>query len=533
MINHYESINAVGPPYLIAITLQNHDAKYESLRSSPRPSDITTSTYSEQNSLYHRNTRSNKGTSHKNGIEYYDYTEKTIIPHNVYYYCAIASLTTLSFGYYLGIISAVMIALPYTMKIDHIDVGYIASMNHLGAAIGAYMCGYLVDKFGRRPVLIWNSIPFLIAGIWMSNSTSVMHLIIGRLICGLAVGAASVSVTIYISEMSPTHLRGKLGVFVQVAITMGIILSYFVGYFVVKCIYKDCWQYMLVIGLILPIISIFLTLFFLPETPRWLISYRRDGEAMAVLLNIYGINNDDLAQEEYFRQFTQFEKDRNLKRRWRDLFDPKYSLHILISVILNVIQQLVGFNIITYYSATLFHHMGYVDADALVWSIATALPQLAFVLLAIHLLELVGRRKLLLISSIGVCITLILLGISTISFMSEHQLTLAMIFIVVFRCFFSIGLGPIPSILASELLPYQIRARGLSLSCTMNWLTNYIITNNFLSWVDSFGITYIYFAYSLCAMIAALFTWLVVWETKGKSLEEIEQEIDLYRIECP
>lgn len=526
-------MNAVGPPGLVTITSQSHDTRYESMQSLPSPNDIATSIYSEQHGLYHRNTRSNKMMNHANELGYSDYEYKTTIPHNVYYYCAIASLTTLSFGYYLGIISAVMIALPYTMKIDHIDSGYIASMNHLGAAIGSCICGYLVDKFGRRPVLIWNSIPFLIAGIWMSNSASVIHLIIGRLICGLAVGAASVSVTIYISEMSPTHLRGKLGVFVQVAITMGIILSYFVGYFVVKCIYKDCWQYMLVIGLILPVVSIFLTLFFLPETPRWLISYRRDGEAMAVLLNIYGSNNDDLAQEEYFRQFTQFEKDRSLKRHWTDLLDSRYSLHILISVILNVIQQLVGFNIITYYSATLFHHMGYVDADALVCSIATALPQLAFVLLAIHLLELVGRRKLLLISSIGVCITLILLGISTMSFMSEHQLTLSMIFIVVFRCFFSIGLGPIPSILASELLPYQIRARGLSISSTMNWLTNYIITNSFLSWVDSFGITYIYFAYSFCAMIAVLFTWLVVWETKGKSLEEIEQEIDLHKIEYP
>ena len=450
------------------------------------------------------------------------------MPRNIYYYCAIAAMTSLSFGYYLGIISAVMIALPYAMRINNVDAGHIAGVSHIGAAMGASLCGYLMDMFGRRPILIWNSIPFLIAGVWMSNSTSVANLVIGRLICGLAVGTASVSAAVYISEMAPTHLRGKLGVLTQVAITLGIILSYAMGYLVVKFICRDCWQYMFVIGLILPVMSLFLTLFFLPETPRWLISHRRDGEAMTVLLNIYGVQNDDLAQEEYFRQFVQFERDRGIQSHWADLLDRKYAWHLTISITLNILQQLTGFNVITYYSATLFHQMGYMDADALVWSMATALPQLSAVLLAVHLLERNGRRQLLLVSSLGVCCMLVILGFSTLPFMSEHQLWLALICIVVFRCFFSIGLGPVPSILSSEILPYQIRARGLSLASALNWIVNYIITANFLAWVDAVGITYVYLIYACFALVTFVFTWLVIPETKGKSLEELERDTSQY-----
>lgn len=184
------------------------------------------------------------------------FNEPYRLPKYVYYCAFVASLSSFSYGYNTGIISAAILFIPHTMSVDAVDTGYIVSMVLLGATISSCFCGYLADVFGRRPVLIWHNLLFIISSIYLSSSVTVTHLLIGRFICGLAVGVASVLPSLYISEMAPTHMRGKLGAYNQFVITIGVILSYLVGYTVVQYICHDCWRYMFSFGILISVLQL-------------------------------------------------------------------------------------------------------------------------------------------------------------------------------------------------------------------------------------------------------------------------------------
>ncbi len=431
----------------------------------------------------------------------------------------IAALSGILFGYDTGVISGAILFIRDEFSLSPQLNGLVVSAVLFGALLGAIISGWLTDRFGRKNLLIVDAIIFIIGTLGSSFATHLSALIISRIIVGIAIGIASYIAPLYISEIAPAKYRGALVSFNQLAITLGILLSY-----VVDSIFAEsqAWRWMLGIGII-PAVLLLIGMIFLPYSPRWLMSRGRETEALKALKKINGQHHSECLEQ------LQIIKNslRQQKGNWRMLFSSPIRTTLFIAGGLAFLQQVTGINTIIYYAPTIFQMAGFNSASSAIST--TMIIGVAFVLftiLALPLVDSLGRRFLLLTGLTAMSLSL---GLLSWTFHLQHpgpvlkQLTL--ISMLVFIAGFAISLGPIMWLMIAEIFPLKVRGLGASIATCINWSSNWLVAITFLSlisWIGPSGAFGIYFSLSL---IAIVFVYLWVPETKACTLEDIEANL--------
>lgn len=461
--------------------------------------------------------------------------------HSSFYVIIIAMVATLGgllFGFDSGVINGTVNGLQEAFHSDSIGTGFNVASMLLGCAVGAFFAGRLADFLGRRTVLIIAAGFFIISAWGSGISTASLEFVIYRVIGGLAVGAASVMAPAYISEVSPARIRGTLATVQQVAIISGLFLAFLSNYFIADIAGSavsefmwgfDAWRWMFWIELF-PASVFLVALMFIPESPRYYVVSDREEEALSVLNRLFG---KDAAQVKLQEIKQSLAKDKH-RPRLSDLLDKasrSVKPIVWVGLGLAIFQQLVGINVVFYYGAVLWQSVGFSESNSLLINVASGAVSVVAVLLAMYLVDKIGRKPLLWIGSVGMGITLAIMSIafSTATLDAGGQLslsdsmgTLALVSAHLYLIFFNASWGPVMWVMLGEMFPNQLRGSGLAVSGLAQWLANFGITMTFPILLTTIGLTGAYGIYAVFAVISVFFVLKLVPETKGKELEEMD-----------
>ncbi len=431
----------------------------------------------------------------------------------------IAALSGILFGYDTGVISGAILFIRDEFALSPQLNGLVVSAVLFGALLGAIISGRLTDRFGRKNLLIVDAVIFIIGTLGSSFAAHLYTLIISRVVVGIAIGIASYIAPLYISEIAPAKYRGALVSLNQLAITLGILLSYIVDSIFAE---SQAWRWMLGLGII-PAVFLLIGMIFLPYSPRWLMSRGREAEALQSLKKINGQDHQTCVEQ------LQIIKGSLIQQRgnWRVLFSVPIRTTLFIAGGLAFLQQVTGINTIIYYAPTIFQIAGFNTASSAIST--TMIVGVAFVLftiLALPLVDSLGRRFLLLT---GLAAMSLSLGLLSWTFHLQHPGSalkgLTLISMLVFIAGFAISLGPIMWLMIAEIFPLRVRGLGASIATCINWSSNWMVAITFLSlisWVGPGGAFFVYFILSLFAIV---FVYIWVPETKGCTLEDIEANL--------
>jgi MFS transporter, SP family, galactose:H+ symporter len=441
-------------------------------------------------------------------------------PNRAFVYIAaiFAALGGLLFGYDTGVISGAELFLKNDFTLTTFALEVIVSGVLAGAAAGALLGGRLADLFGRRRLLIVTAIIFGLGGLACAAATSTTILIVGRIVVGLGIGLSSGTVPVYISEVSPADARGWQVSLFQLAITVGILLAYVVDYAFAAI---QGWRWMF--GLAVVPAAIFgLGMVFLPESPRWLAAHGQVDRARAMLARIRGTSDVDIEMREIVEGI---ERAPDRRGRLADLFAPSLRPALIVGIGLAVFQQVTGINTVIYYAPLIIQSSGISSASGAILATAgIGVVNVLMTIVAMWLIDRMGRRPLLLTGIAGMVITLGVLGLAFHMAGRTGALAwLAVISMMVYVASFAISLGPIFWLLISEIYPLKIRSSAEGLAAAFNWGSNLLVSLTFLTLLQMMGPTRTFWLYGAFAIAAWVFSYYQVPETKGRTLEEIEQ----------
>jgi SP family galactose:H+ symporter-like MFS transporter len=433
----------------------------------------------------------------------------------VYVIAIISGISGMLFGYDTGVISGAIDFIKEDFHLISFTQELLVSSVLIGAIIGAFMGGELADRYGRRKIIILAAIIFTGGAIGTSLAPNIVILIIGRIVVGVAIGMASFVAPLYISEASPPKIRGFLVTFNQLSITIGIVISYLVD-FGLSLIRG--WRFMFGLAAI-PGIILMIGMLRMPDSPRWLVNHGNFDKARKILKEIRENENiDDEIQE------IRVSLDKQKGGR-KELLNPLVKPAMIIGIFLALFQQFTGINTVIYYAPLIFQSAGIISpSQAIFATFEVGLVNVALTVVAIFLLDRVGRRKLLLIGMMGMSVTLTILGVvfflpSLLNALSS----LVAVNLMAYVGFFAIGLGPVFWLLISEIYPLKIRGLAMSIVTEVNWGSNFIIALTFLTLIQLIGAYGTFWLYAAVGIVAFIFTYLYVPETKGRTLEEIEE----------
>ncbi|KAI3798228.1 hypothetical protein L1987_33499 [Smallanthus sonchifolius] len=438
----------------------------------------------------------------------------------------IAGIGGLLFGYDTGVISGALLYIRDDFEaVDQSNVlqETIVSMALLGAIIGAAAGGWLNDVQGRKSATLIADVIFALGSLVMAAAPDPYVLIFGRLLVGLGVGIASVTAPMYIAEAAPSEIRGGLVSTNVLMITGGQFLSYLVNLGFTQV--RGTWRWMLGISAV-PAILQFSLMLFLPESPRWLYKNRSSSEAIATLSKIY---DPDRLKDELQQLSTALEEERRGRSsvRYKDVFRIKeIRLAFVAGAGLQAFQQFTGINTVMYYSPTIVQMAGFASNQlALQLSLIVALMNAARTVVGIYLIDHVGRRKLALSSLTGVILSLVLLSAAFFLESSGHTNIgwVAVLGLVLYISSFAPGMGPVPWTVNSEIYSESYRGICGGMSATVNWVSNLIVAQSFLSVADALGIGMTFLILAGIAVAAVAFVLVFVPETKGLTFEEVEK----------
>ncbi|MDD4603969.1 MAG: D-xylose transporter XylE [Bacteroidales bacterium] len=452
----------------------------------------------------------------------------------------VATLGGLLFGYDTAVISGTV----NSLKINFIDpknlsetlanslLGFTVSSALIGCVIGGLCGGWMALRLGRRNSMIVASIlliisaigsgfpELLLAPVGQNMDQFLTPFILYRIIGGIGVGLASMLSPMYIAEIAPAEKRGNLVSWNQFAIIFGMLVVYFVNYSISRMgneawLHESGWRWMFFSETI-PGILFLVLLFFVPESPRWLMIKKREEKAIAVLDHIYG--------PEIGRNMIPEIRDTVIGAGTSRLFSYGFLI-VVVGVLLSVFQQFVGINVVLYYAPEIFRNMGTSTDISLLQTIIVGIINLTFTIIAIYTVDKFGRKPLMIAGAIGMAISMFALGCT---FYFQAMGLAALVFMLFYVASFAISWGPVTWVLLSEIFPNRIRGRAMAVAVAAQWISNYLVSWTFPILDKSsllnnlFHHGFSYWIYGLMGLLAAWFVWKLVPETKGKSLEQME-----------
>jgi sugar porter (SP) family MFS transporter len=434
----------------------------------------------------------------------------------VLFLAAIVAISGFLLGFNTAVISGVLVFLRRQFELSNAATETATSAILLGCLLGAAGASLIGDRFGRRKSLLFTAVLFAAATALTALANSIVVFSIGRLAGGLAIGLSSVLTPVYITEIAPARHRGLLVSMNQMAIVVGILIAYLVNWSLAG-FGDNSWRWMLGVAIV-PALAFFFGLLGVPESPRWLISHDQLEKGRQILNRLYGAVEADA-------QLAQVEKASGGEQgSWGEVFARPMRRPLTIALGLAILCQITGVNAVLYYGAILIseHVPGQTTNSALFASVAIGLANLISTLVAMRLLDRWGRRPMLLTATGGMAISLAVLVLSLRVASMPAYVVLGCI--ISYTSFFALGMGPVPWVVISEIFPNKIRGRAASVATSVLWTGTLLVTLTFLSMIRALGVSGTFMVFAGLSAFSFVFIWSIVPETRGKTLEEIQQQ---------
>lgn len=436
----------------------------------------------------------------------------------VYLVSFIAALAGLLFGFDTGIISGALLFIQKSYVLSTVTEEMIVGSVLIGAMLGSLSCGHFTDLYGRKRVIFFVALIFMVGTLIATLAQSPLQIIMGRILIGIAIGIGSYSAPLYIAEMVPNEIRGAMVSLNQLAITIGIMCSYFINYAFTTM--QDSWRWMFAIGFI-PAILLGIGMFFLPESPRWLMMKGKKDEAQTILKHLR-------REQDVQVEMREIEHSLKIKQAtFKEIFAKWIRPVLIFGIVLGVLQQAVGINTIIYYAPIIFNQAGFHSASSsILATVGIGVINVLATVFAIYVIDKVGRRPLLLWGIFGMGISLACLSLSFYSHAQDAIMrwcAFAATFVYIIS--FAVSLGVMVWLLLSEMFPLEVRGAAMGLAVFSSWVANFAVSATFLSLLHALGDAKSFLMYALICAIAFVICYRYAPETKGVSLEQIEENI--------
>lgn len=429
----------------------------------------------------------------------------------------IASLGGLLFGFDTAVISGAEKAIQELFNLNNFWHGFTVSFTLIGTLLGAIVAGKPAEFMGRKNSLFIIALLYIFSAMGSALASNWIIFLLFRFIGGLSVGASSVVGPMYIAEIAPARIRGRLVGSFQFNIVTGILLSYISNYFIAQLITENAWRWMLGVESI-PAIFFFFLIFIIPDSPRWLVIRNRISDAKTVLEKL-GSDNPEVELKEIVESIKSKESLGKEK-----LFTSNNRYPIILAILVAVFNQMSGINAVMYYSPRIFEMVGYAKDSALLQSVSVGITLFVFTLVGMALIDRIGRKKLLMIGSVGM--TFFLGMVSKTIFTTINGSVWMLVYMTGFITFFAFTQGTVIWVFISEIFPNTVRARGQTLGSFTHWTMTIIISWLFpiISGTGAYGGGIAFAVFSLSMVLQFIIVWRFFPETKGKSLEELQKE---------
>lgn len=437
----------------------------------------------------------------------------------IYVIACVAAIAGLLFGYDEGIIAGALGPLHAQFDISPLEEGLMTATVPLGALVGAVVGGWLAAPWGRRSLLLGAAVLFVIGAVICALAPGILVLSLGRLLLGFAIGVAALIAPLYISEMSPAKIRGMLVSIYQLAITLGIFGAYLTDFAV-----GDSWRLMFASAMV-PGILLFVGVSFLTDTPRWLVLRGRREEAGEVIAHVQGGKPGDPSVTSELSAIERAARAETSDAGLRELFEPMVRPALLVGAGLFLLQQLSGINAVIYFAPTVFGHAGFDSAGSqLLATVGIGAVNVVMTLVAMALIDRIGRRRLMFIGFAGAALSLGLIAVAAGTGAPELQ-WLSLIGLVLYIASFAVALGPLPWVMMAEIFPLRLRGLGMGAASLTNWGFNFLVVLTFPVLLEVLGLAGVFSIYALVCVAGLVFTARYVPETSGLTLEEIEAHL--------
>ncbi|THA77484.1 sugar porter family MFS transporter [Streptomyces sp. A0642] len=426
------------------------------------------------------------------------------------------------FGFDTGVVSGALLYLKKDFGLNSFQQGSVVSVLLIGAVVGAASAGRLSDRLGRRRALGLIGLVFIVGTVIAAAAPGYAVLMAGRIVLGLSVGAASATVPVYLSEISPTKIRGRLLTMNQLMITVGILVAYLVNLLFAS---SEAWRAMFAVGVIPAVLMVAATLWFLPESPQWLVTHGQEDVARRSIAEL----TDEATANELIRRARQriaAARETQMRNEEAGVQGPKPLLAravrpaLVVGLTLAAVQQFAGINTIIYYAPTIIQQTGLNASNSIFYSVFIGVINLVMTLVAIRLVDRVGRRPLVLVSLGLMAVSIFMLGLAFVVGMNS---TLTLLFMVIYIAAFAGGLGPVFWTLIGELFPPSVRAEGSSVSTAVNWVSNFVVSLAFLPLAGVIGQGETFWIFAAICVLAFWFVSRYLPETQGRDPQQIQE----------
>lgn len=429
----------------------------------------------------------------------------------VYLPALVAAIGGLLFGFDTAVINGAIVFIKQQFGLSDSQTEIAASSLLLGCVVGASVAAFTSDRFGRKRVLLGAATLFTLSSIGAALPRDLIEFSMARLLGGVAIGIASTLSPLYIAEISPAQKRGLLVSLNQLAIVSGILLSYSVNYLLTSAGPAN-WRWMFASAAI-PSIAFFLTLLFIPESPRWLVQRGREQEAERILAQMVGSQKASAEMADIRAAISE---------ESGDLLDPTFRKALIVAIVIALFSQFTGINTIIYYGSIVFlEHVPHQTASTALWAnVIIGAINFAATIAGMLLIDRAGRKSLLMSAFGGMAASLVAVS-AAIHFQASGVIVL--IFVLIYVACFAVGVGTGTWVLMAEICPTRVRGRAMSLATVCLWSGTLVVTLTFLSLVNVFTASGVFLLYAVVSIVALVFVWRGVPETKGRTLEEIEK----------
>ncbi len=445
-------------------------------------------------------------------------TSPEAVRRHVLVAAGITALGGMLFGYDTGVVSGALLFLKDDFGgLSSFQQELVTSLLLVGAAAGALLAGRVADQIGRKKAVLITALTFIVGVGLAAFAPSFWLLLVARIVIGLGVGSSSMVVPLYIGEVAPPRIRGALVSFNQLAITSGILISFLVDYGLQQ---TANWRLMFGLAAI-PAAILFVGILTQHESPAWLVRQGREDEARAVL-NRVRAEGDIEAEIDDIRGVAKKES------AGRELLSKAIRPALTVGVALAVLQQVTGINTVIYYAPSLLKGAGLGDRSALLANVAVGAINVILTIVSIWLLDKVGRRPLLLTGTAGMALGMVITAVAFLGHgttLNGSKAVVAVVGLMVYTGAFAVGLGPVFWLIIAEIYPLSVRARAMSVATIANWAGNFVVTISFLTILNAIGGAGIFTIFGALSLVALLYFWRKVPETKGRSLQEIERDL--------